>query len=260
MGLAVSDFTISANPTAVTAAAGGSATSTLTVSTQSGFAGTVDLACAPPSTGAEIGCQIQPASVTLGSGSTSQTAVLTVDDLRTTLIPDHRGPVRRGDALAALAFLAVPLRRRRSRPLWLGLLLVGSASCGGGGGGGGSAAAPPAAPANLVATPGDLEVTLTWTESSHSTHFGVSRATSSTGPFSRIATPSAASFVDTGLTAGATYYYLVEADGAGGRSADTGPVAATPTQPGTPAGSYTIVVNATSGAAVRTTAVGLTAQ
>ena len=259
--LTVSDFSIAASPPSVTVAAGGSATSTLTVTAVDGFAGTVSLACAPSDTGAEIGCSIQPTAVTLGGGTTSQTATLTI----ATTAPHSLGPAASllgGEMLAALALLGVPLRRRRGGgPLGLALLLLASTSCGGGGGGGGSASvAVPATPTNLTATAGDRQVTLSWSETGSVTHFGVSRSTVNGGPWAQIAKPATASFTDTGLAGGTTYYYVVDAVNAGGKSPESSPVAATPTNPGTPAGSYSIGITATSGSASHSVSVGLTVQ
>lgn len=265
VGVSVSDFSVSASPAKVTVMAGGSATSTLTVSAASGFAGTVDLACAPSNAGAAIGCQIQSTAVTLGGGATTQTAILTITTTAPHSLKSAAASLLGGELLAAVALLGFPLRRRR-RSGTLGavllLLLLVSASCGGGGGGGGgsAAAARPAVPANLTATAGDLQVTLAWTETGKATHYGVSRSTVNGGPFAEIAKPATTSFTDTGLVGGTTYYYVVDAVSAGGKSADSAPVAATPTNPGTPAGSYSIGVTATAGGATHALSVPLTVQ
>jgi subtilase family serine protease len=258
----VSDFSITANPASVTVAVGGSATSTLTVTASDGFAGTVSLACAPSSTMAEIGCAIQPATVTLSSAAPTGTATLTI----TTTLPHAlgaTGALLGGELLVAMALLVLPLRRRSHPALGVALLLLATSSCGGGGGGGGggsaasAAVSAPAAPENLTATAGDRRVMLAWTETGRVTHFGVGRATASRGPFTEIATPSTTSYTDTGLVGGTTYYYVVDAVNGAGKSAATGPVAATPGNPGTPASSYSIGVTATSGAASHSTDVAL---
>ncbi|MFI5315582.1 MAG: Ig-like domain repeat protein, partial [Myxococcota bacterium] len=256
VAITVSDFSIAANPPSVTVSPGGSATTTLTVSALDGFAGTVSLGCAPSNANAEITCSVQPAAVTLGGGTTSQTASLQI----TTAAPHSLGAAAvdllGGEMLAALTLLALPLPRRRKRALGIGLLLLASASCGGGGSGGPA----PAVPANLVATAGDLQVMLTWSETGKATHYGVERSTASGGPYTTIAKPAAMSFTDTGLTGGTTYYYVVDAASASGTSKASGEVAATPTNPGTPAGTYSIGVTGSSGAATHSFSVALTVQ
>jgi len=262
VSVTVADFSIAANPTSVTVAAGGSATSTLTVSAANGFAGTIDLACAPSNAGAEIGCSIQPPTVTLGGGTTTQTALLTIGTTAPHSLTVAAGTALGGEILAALAVFGLPLRRRRrASALGAGLLLLVSASCGGGGGGGGSSSGTrPAAPANLTATAGDLQVALAWADASKVTHYGVSRSTSNGGPYTEIAKPATTSFTDTGLTGGTTYYYVVDAANSAGTSPASSPVAATPTNPGTAAGHYSIGVTAAIGGAVHALSLPLTVQ
>jgi hypothetical protein len=61
------DFSISANPTAVTFPAGGSATSTITIQSIGGFTGTVDLTASSTPSGVSTSCN--PSSITGGSGT-----------------------------------------------------------------------------------------------------------------------------------------------------------------------------------------------
>jgi fibronectin type 3 domain-containing protein len=56
----------------------------------------------------------------------------------------------------------------------------------------------------------------------------VKRATVSGGPYTTIATPTATSYINTGLTNGTTYYYVVTAANSGGESAPSSEVNATP--------------------------------
>src|SRR2546426_1707779 len=63
------DFNVTANPTSVTANAGVSATSTITVSPVNGFTGTVSLSSTVSPTG--LTCSLSPTSVTLGSSQPS---------------------------------------------------------------------------------------------------------------------------------------------------------------------------------------------
>jgi hypothetical protein len=103
----------------------------------------------------------------------------------------------------------------------------------------------PAQVTGLTATPSTGQVALSWTAALGATAYNVERSTSSSGPFTSIATPSGTSYTDTGVTAGTTYYYEV----AGVNSAGTGPpssvVSATvPAQVNSP--SFTLSLNPTS--------------
>ena len=89
----------------------------------------------------------------------------------------------------------------------------------------------PAAPTNLTATPGNAVVTLTWTASAGATGYNVKRATNSGGPFTQLAAPTSTSYIDTALTNGTTYYYVVSATNSSGESANSAQVSATPSGP-----------------------------
>jgi fibronectin type 3 domain-containing protein len=56
----------------------------------------------------------------------------------------------------------------------------------------------------------------------------VKRATVSGGPYTTIASPTATSFTNTGLTNGTTYYYVVTAVNSGGESGNSPQASATP--------------------------------
>ena len=57
-----------------------------------------------------------------------------------------------------------------------------------------------------------LQISLGWTAASNATSYNVKRATASGGPYTTIATGvMGTSYTDTGLTAGAAYYYVVSA-------------------------------------------------
>ena len=96
---------------------------------------------------------------------------------------------------------------------------------------------PPSTPINVVADPGDSQVTLTWNPGSGGgpvVGYSVYRSltpvidTSSTP----LATVSVPTYVDTGLTNGTTYYYSIKAQGTGGLvSTPTTRVSATPFPP-----------------------------
>lgn len=88
----------------------------------------------------------------------------------------------------------------------------------------------PLVPTGLTVTTGNSQVPLNWSAPSSGgvglTYY-VYRATASTGPFSLIATSPTASFADTSVTAGQSYWYKVAAKNAGGFSPNTTAIAAT---------------------------------
>lgn len=92
----------------------------------------------------------------------------------------------------------------------------------------------PAAPANLVATPGNAQATLSWNASMGATSYNVKRATVNGGPYGTITNVTATSFVDPGLVNGATYYYVVSAANSAGESANSTQVSVTPVSSGLP--------------------------
>ena len=87
---------------------------------------------------------------------------------------------------------------------------------------------PPAAPTGLQATTGNAQVNLNWTISAGATSYHVKRGTMSGGPYTQVAAPTATTFTDTGLTNGATYYYVVSALNTAGESANSAQASATP--------------------------------
>src|SRR5262249_9682583 len=83
---------------------------------------------------------------------------------------------------------------------------------------------PPAAPTNLTATSTlRRRATLTWNASTDNvgvTGYTVWRSTAQAGPFTQVASVSALTYTNTGLTSGKTYFYYVKAfDAAGNVSA-----------------------------------------
>jgi len=89
-------------------------------------------------------------------------------------------------------------------------------------------ATPPAAPTGLEATPGNLQVTLSWSASSGATSYHVKRSTTNGSGYTQISTSTTTGYIDTGLTNGTTYYYVVSALNAAGESANSSQASATP--------------------------------
>jgi fibronectin type 3 domain-containing protein len=119
----------------------------------------------------------------------------------------------------------------------------GYANGGGNGGGGGSKA--PAAPTGLTASAGNAQVQLAWKASSAATAYYVKRSTTSGGPYTQMATPTATSYADSSVTNGTKYYYVVSAYNSYGPSANSAEVNATPMPPppSAPAGLQAIAGN-----------------
>jgi fibronectin type 3 domain-containing protein len=82
---------------------------------------------------------------------------------------------------------------------------------------------PPATPTGLQATAGNAQVSLSWNASTGATSYNVKRSTVSGGPFS-----TATNYVDTTVTNGTAYFYVVSAVNASGESANSAQASATP--------------------------------
>ena len=86
----------------------------------------------------------------------------------------------------------------------------------------------PAAPTNLVASPGNSQVGLAWSASVASA-YNVKRSLTNGGPYTTVKTGiTTTSYVDTGLSNGTTYYYVVTAVSTAGESVNSNQAAATP--------------------------------
>jgi hypothetical protein len=100
------------------------------------------------------------------------------------------------------------------------------------GGDGGAPSVIPAAPAALLASPGDGVVPLRWQQSFGATSYTVMRSTSSGGPYSPIASGiTDGSYTDNSVTNGVTYYYTVTATNDAGTSVNSPEDSATPVHP-----------------------------
>ena len=90
---------------------------------------------------------------------------------------------------------------------------------------------PLAAPTGLTAAAGNAQAALSWTPSAGASSYNVKRSLVSGSNYSTISSRTAASYTDTGLTNGTTYYYVVSAVNAGGESANSAQASATPLSP-----------------------------
>ena len=81
---------------------------------------------------------------------------------------------------------------------------------------------------NLTATAGDGQVTLTWNASIGATSYNVYESTTSGGPYTKINSTTNTNYTVTGLTNGATYYFVVTAVNSTGESGYSNEVSATP--------------------------------
>lgn len=86
----------------------------------------------------------------------------------------------------------------------------------------------PPVPTGLMATGGNAQVTLAWSVSMGAASYHVKRSTTSGGPYTQVANPTAANYIDTGLTDGTTYNYVVSALNSAGESNNSSQVSATP--------------------------------
>jgi fibronectin type 3 domain-containing protein len=87
---------------------------------------------------------------------------------------------------------------------------------------------PAGAPRQLAAVPGDAHVTLTWSPNA-TTSYTVKRSATSGGPYTIIAEGvTDHTYIDTGLTNGTTYYYVIGGANAGGPGPDSAEIAVTP--------------------------------
>jgi fibronectin type 3 domain-containing protein len=94
----------------------------------------------------------------------------------------------------------------------------------------------PSAPTGLVATPGNMQVALSWTASAGAVSYNVKRGGNG-GPYTTISTGGAVttpSYTDSTAANGTTYYYVVSAVNGLTESANSAQVSATPEPPTAP--------------------------
>jgi fibronectin type 3 domain-containing protein len=94
----------------------------------------------------------------------------------------------------------------------------------------------PPAPTNLLATPGDGQILLSWTASPGAGTYTVKRSLVPGGPYTVAATGIVSnSYLDAGLANGTRYYYVASAVNASGESPDSNEATAVPVPPLPPA-------------------------
>ncbi len=111
---------------------------------------------------------------------------------------------------------------------FLALSALGLAACGGGSASPTPAPSAPLAPDGLTATPGNAQVSLTWTASAGAISYNILRATVTGGPYVMVGTSASSPFVDKTAANGTTYFYVVTAQSSAGISANSAAVSATP--------------------------------
>lgn len=89
----------------------------------------------------------------------------------------------------------------------------------------------PAAPTNLVATPSNSKVDLSWDAVEGATNYILKRSETPGGPYQTITTTSAISYTDNDVTKGTTYYYVASAVNSGSESPNSNEASATPSAP-----------------------------
>jgi phosphatidylinositol-3-phosphatase len=91
-----------------------------------------------------------------------------------------------------------------------------------------TAVTPPPAPLNLMATPGNGQVTLAWSASAGATSYNVKKSTTNGGPYGPVSSVTSTGYTDNAVSNGTTYFYVVSAVNAGGEGPNSSQVSATP--------------------------------
>jgi subtilisin family serine protease/subtilase family serine protease len=95
-----------------------------------------------------------------------------------------------------------------------------------------SCSTPPSPPTGLTAGAGDRQARLAWSAGANATGYRVKRSTTSGGPYAVVASNiRTTQYLDTGLTNGVTYYYVVSSSNVLGESGDSAEASTTPRLP-----------------------------
>jgi len=91
-----------------------------------------------------------------------------------------------------------------------------------------SASTAPDAPTALNATPGDAQVSLSWSGSAGAISYKVKNSTTNGGPFTTVAAVATTAYTNVNLANGTNYYFVVSALNSGGESANSSQISARP--------------------------------
>ena len=89
----------------------------------------------------------------------------------------------------------------------------------------------PPTPTALIATAGNAQISLSWAISSGATSYHIKRGTITGGPYTQISATATNTFLNTSLTNGTKYFYVVSALNSAGESANSAEANATPSAP-----------------------------
>jgi len=137
-------FSLAASGVSSPLTAGGSATSTIIVTGNNGYSGTIKFTCVVSSSTAQIGCSLSPASSTINASTTTGTTTLTISTtaahmLGRSMASSAQGPgkwfgITAGALFAGVFLLGIPAKRSGGTLMCLMLLalILVAPGCGGG--------------------------------------------------------------------------------------------------------------------------------
>ncbi|HEY5330012.1 MAG TPA: protease pro-enzyme activation domain-containing protein [Acidobacteriaceae bacterium] len=113
---ALPGFTVTASPGAFTVASGASATSSISVASTNGFAGTVALACSVTggSAASEPVCTLTPVSIALAAGGKTAAVATVSTTAQTSVHAENSHGLAAGGAMFACLLCLMPFRRRKA--------------------------------------------------------------------------------------------------------------------------------------------------
>jgi hypothetical protein len=256
-------FSMSANIVPSSVAPGGSATSTVTLTSLNGYSSPVTLSCSVSGAGVPLpGCSVtgtNPVTPTSGGVNSTVTITTSAGPFASVAKPTKFYyamwlPIA-GLSLVGMGFSTSSSRRKKL----FGFLMIGMVmaafflmpACGGGyggGGGGNACASAPTVPTGLAATgTTGTSTTLNWTASTVGAYCSLTKYTVYQNG-TAIGSPTTNTLNVTGLAPSTTYTFTVSATDSYGTSAPSSPPLSVTTGTGTtPAGNYTITITGTDG-------------